>query len=177
MPYSEQWIARLKHLPSQSAKIYAQTDVYLGYYFGELCNTFFKQHQIQPDFIASHGHTIFHDPGRRYTTQIADGAAIVGTTGITTIDNFRNLDVALNGEGAPIAPIADRYLLPGYDFYLNLGGIVNITCQANDKFIAFYVRPAIRERCSRGDINFLSNCPASLSIADHKMFGPQKALI
>jgi anhydro-N-acetylmuramic acid kinase len=142
IPFSEQWVARLAHLPHQSAKIYAQTDIYLGYYFGELCLEFMNRHQIQPDFIASHGHTIFHDPGRRFTAQIGDGAAIAGTTGVMTIDNFRNLDIALDGEGAPIAPIADQYLLPGYDFYLNLGGIVNISCQANDKYIAFDISGA-----------------------------------
>ncbi len=142
LPFSEQWIARLAHLPQQSAQVYAQTDVYLGYYFGTLCKEFITQHQIKPDFIASHGHTVFHDPHRRYTAQIGDGAAIAGTTGITTIDNFRNLDVALDGEGAPIAPIADRYLLPGYDFYLNLGGIVNIACHTNDRYIAFDISGA-----------------------------------
>lgn len=142
IPFSEQWIARLAHLPQQSAKVYAQTDVYLGYYFGELCRDFIARHDLKPDFIASHGHTVFHDPERRYTAQIGDGAAIAGTTGIMTIDNFRNLDVALGGEGAPIAPIADQYLLAGYDFYLNIGGIVNIACQVDNKYIAFDISGA-----------------------------------
>lgn len=142
MPFSEMWKARLAHLPTQSAQIYAQTDIYLGYYFGELCKAFIDKHDIQPDFIASHGHTIFHDPEKRYTAQIGDGAAIAGTTGIQTIDNFRNLDVALNGEGAPIAPIADQYLLPRYDFYLNLGGIVNISAQIKNNYIAFDISGA-----------------------------------
>jgi len=48
----------------------------------------------------------------------------------------------LSGEGAPIAPIADQYLLPGYDFYLNLGGIVNISCNTKKQFIAFDISGA-----------------------------------
>ncbi len=142
LPISEMWQARLIHLPSQSAQVYAKTHIYLGYYFGELCNTFLDKHHIQPDFIASHGHTIFHDPERRFSAQIGDGAAIAATTGIQTIDNFRTQDIALGGEGAPIAPIADQYLLKGYDFYLNLGGIVNISCNVNDQFIAFDISGA-----------------------------------
>ncbi len=142
MPFSEMWQARLAHLPMQNAEVYAKSHIYLGYYFGELCNAFLKKHNIQPDFIASHGHTIFHDPEHRYSAQIGDGAAIAATTGIQTIDNFRTQDIALNGEGAPIAPIADRYLIPGYDFYLNIGGIVNISCKANDQFIAFDISGA-----------------------------------
>ena len=142
LPFSEMWQSRLAHLPTQSAQTYAKTHIYLGYYFGELCNTFIKKHNIQPDFIASHGHTIFHDPERRYSAQIGDGAAIAATTGFQTIDNFRSQDIALGGEGAPLAPIADQYLLPGNDFYLNLGGIVNISCHTNDKFIAFDVSGA-----------------------------------
>jgi anhydro-N-acetylmuramic acid kinase len=142
LPFSEMWQARLAHLPVQNAQVYAKSHIYLGYYFGELCNTFLKKHKVQPDFIASHGHTIFHDPERRYSAQIGDGAAIAATTGIQTIDNFRTQDIALNGQGAPIAPIADRYLLKGYDFYLNLGGIVNISCNANNQFIAFDISGA-----------------------------------
>ncbi len=142
LPFSEMWQARLAHLPTQSAEVYAKTDVYLGYYFGELCADFIKKHSIKPDFIASHGHTIFHSPENRYTSQIGDGAAIAASTGIKTIDNFRNQDVALDGEGAPIAPIADQFLLPGYDFYLNLGGIVNISCNADGKYIAFDISGA-----------------------------------
>lgn len=142
LPFSEMWQSRLAHLPFQNASVYAKTHIYLGYYFAELCNAFINKHQIQIDFIASHGHTIFHDPEKRYSAQIGDGAAIAAMTGIRTIDNFRTQDIALGGQGAPIAPIADRYLFKGYDFYLNLGGIVNISCNANDRFIAFDISGA-----------------------------------
>ncbi len=140
--FSDTWKSRLAHLAQQSAHIYAKTHVYLGYYFGELCNDFIKRHNLQVDFIASHGHTIFHAPELKYSAQIGDGAAIAASTGICTIDNFRIQDIALNGEGAPIAPIADQYLLPGYDFYLNLGGIVNVSCDTKRHFIAFDITGA-----------------------------------
>ena len=53
------------------------------------------------------------------------------------------MDVALDGQGAPIVPIGEKWLLPGYDYYLNLGGIANISRQG-EKYIAFDICPANR---------------------------------
>lgn len=141
-PFSEKWQHRLSQLPEQSALAFAKTHTYLGHYFGELVNDFIAEHSIEPDFIASHGHTIFHDPAGRMTIQIGDGAALAATTGFPVISNFRNQDVAIDGEGAPIAPIADKYLLSDNDFYLNIGGIANITCSLEDRMVAFDICPA-----------------------------------
>lgn len=137
IPFSEIWVSRLAKLPQQSALIFAQTHTYFGYYLGELVNEFIAEIGVRPDYIASHGHTIFHNPDKKFTTQIGDGAALAATTNIPTISNFRAQDVALNGEGAPVAPIADKLLFSEYDFFLNLGGIANLSCNANGKYIAF----------------------------------------
>jgi anhydro-N-acetylmuramic acid kinase len=61
------------------------------------------------------------------TCQIGNGAHIAAITGQSVIDNVRYADIAAGGVGAPFAPLADKYLLKGYDFYLNLGGITNLT--------------------------------------------------
>lgn len=137
LPFSETWVNRLANLPQQSAMVFAQTHTYFGYYLGELVNEFLAKIGIQPDYIASHGHTIFHNPAKKFTSQIGDGAALAATTNTPTISNFRAQDIALNGEGAPVAPIADKLLFPEYDFFLNLGGIANLSCNANGKYIAF----------------------------------------
>jgi len=110
IPFSEIWASRLAKLPQQSAMIYAQTHTYFGYYLGELVNEFITEIGVRPDYIASHGHTIFHNPDKKFTSQIGDGAALAATTNIPTISNFRAQDVALNGEGAPVAPIVDKLL-------------------------------------------------------------------
>ena len=49
------------------------------------------------------------------------------------------MDVALNGQGAPIVPLGEKLLFPGYDFYLNIGGIANLSFQTENNFIAFDV--------------------------------------
>jgi len=143
LPYSEMWQARLQALPMQNALAFAKTHTYFGYYMGALVQQFMKMHDLEKvDYIASHGHTIFHDPSRRYTVQIGHGAALAATTQQCVISDFRMQDVALNGEGAPLAPLADAYLFEGYDFYLNLGGIANLSATKNKKWIAFDVVPA-----------------------------------
>jgi len=161
LPFSDLWTRRLANLPSQSAMSFAQTNVYFSYYMAELVKDFTKRHKIQPDFIASHGHTIFHYPDKRFTTQIGDGGALAAATGFPVVCNFRTQDIALNGEGTPLAPAADRYLFPGYDFYLNLGGIANITANINGKYIAFDTAPA----------NQIFNALAQLSGADYDKGG------
>lgn len=142
IPYPEKWQNRLANLPDQDGFVFAQTNTYFGHYLGELVNQFIDKYQIDPDFIASHGHTIFHHPAKRLTVQIGDGAALAAITGYPVINDFRTHDIAINGEGTPIAPAADRYLLKGYDFYLNIGGIANITCDTTSKYIAFDTGPA-----------------------------------
>jgi anhydro-N-acetylmuramic acid kinase len=141
-PYSEMWQSRLINLPHQNAMAFSKTHTFYGHYLGQLVNEFISKHNIEPDFIASHGHTIFHSPEERLTVQIGDGAAIAVITGYPVVSDFRTQDIALGGEGAPVAPIADKYLLPGYDFYLNLGGIDNISCNINGRFVAFDIGSA-----------------------------------
>ncbi|MEM9921169.1 MAG: anhydro-N-acetylmuramic acid kinase, partial [Bacteroidota bacterium] len=90
----------------------------------------------------SHGHTVFHHPESQMTAQIGDGAAIAAVTGMQVVSDFRTQDLAKGGQGAPLAPLADRYLFPGYDFYLNLGGIANISSNTGSSFVAFDIGAA-----------------------------------
>lgn len=147
LPFSDFWKKRLRDLPSGSAFELADAHAAFGGYLGYLVQQFFASQNLstaQIDLIASHGHTILHEPAEGFTTQIGDGAALAIATGCTIIADFRTADVALGGQGAPLAPLADKYLLPEADFYLNLGGIANLTCDANPKgtggkFVAFDV--------------------------------------
>lgn len=138
--YDVQWKKILSQLESQSAFDYVKTDVLLGQFFGKLINAFIDFHQIDKnniDAIASHGHTIFHQPEISLTSQIGSGAHISALTDITTICDFRTVDVALGGQGAPLVPIGDLHLFYEFQSCLNLGGIANISYQENNQRISF----------------------------------------
>ena len=82
--------------------------------------------------IGSHGQTVRHEPNAEnpFSLQIGDGALISAGTGITTVADFRTADIALGGQGAPLAPAFHEWLFrrPGIDrVVLNIGGIANIT--------------------------------------------------
>lgn len=141
IPYDEKWLVRLTQLAKQPAFVFPKTDAYYGRYLGQLVNRFIQQHQLNPDYIASHGHTIFHQPQNGFTAQIGSGAGIYAETGITTINDFRVVDVALGGQGAPLVPIGDELLFSSFGACLNLGGFSNISFNNQHRRIAFDISP------------------------------------
>jgi len=144
LPYSEKWISELRNASNVNVSDFLRLNTAYGKYTGEKVNEFIAKHELghKVHFIASHGHTVFHEPENRATCQIGDGAAIAATVGLPVISDLRAMDVALGGQGAPIVPVGDKLLFAGYDYLLNIGGIANITVQQNDGLIAFDVCPA-----------------------------------
>jgi len=141
IPYSGEWKQRLGNLEKTTALAFVKADAEYGHLLGHLTRSFIEKHSIHPDFIASHGQTIFHQPDKKLTTQIGKGSAIAAETGLPVICDFRSLDVACGGQGAPLVPIGDRDLFAGYDFCLNLGGFANISFDHDDQRIAFDICP------------------------------------
>ena len=145
IPYSEKWARDLKEAADVNVSDFLKLNTAYGRYLGERTNEFIAKHELghQVHFIASHGHTVFHEPAQHTTCQVGDGATIAAVTGLPVISDLRAMDVALGGQGAPIVPIGDRLLFGGYDYLLNIGGIANITVQQPGAgFIAFDVCPA-----------------------------------
>lgn len=140
IPYSNTLVEKLSLAEQLNGLDLSLLDVELGRYIGTEVNEFCKNFNLDKssiDAIASHGHTVFHEPERLLTKQIGSGAHIAAVTGIRTICDFRSLDVALSGQGAPLVPIGDQLLFSDYDYCLNLGGIANISFDKNGKRVAF----------------------------------------
>lgn len=112
-----------------------------GRWLGSKSLEFIQKHNLETHYIASHGHTVYHQPENQFTLQIGNGHDIFGVTGIPVIYDFRSLDVALGGQGAPLVPAGDEYLFRDYDCCLNLGGVSNLSCRVGDKRIAFDIAP------------------------------------
>ena len=144
-PYSKEWIEKLRTATSLNAIDYQLLHVQYGHYIGEQINKFIEENSLhyQIALISSHGHTTFHIPSKKMTAQLGDGAAIAAETALPVVSDLRALDVAFGGQGAPIVPIGEKLLLGNYDFFLNLGGIANISFNA-DPYVAFDICPANR---------------------------------
>jgi len=146
MSYDDSWLQRLRGADKLDAYEYMLLHTAYGRLIGEKINEFIEHNELhhKVQVIASHGHTVFHAPQQGMTAQLGDGAAIAAITGINTVTDLRAMDVALGGQGAPIVPMGEKILLAGYDYYLNLGGIANISANLSSDYIAFDVCPANR---------------------------------
>jgi anhydro-N-acetylmuramic acid kinase len=141
-PYRPEWEKRLRTLATQNAFTYVKTNIEYGHYTGGLVKRFIKEYKVEADYISFSGHTIFHQPHLGITSQIGSGAALAAESGLNVICDFRSMDVALNGQGAPLVPIGDKLLFPEYQYCLNIGGIANISYNENAVRKAFDITPA-----------------------------------
>ncbi len=139
--YDNVLIKRLQSAGSLSAYRFIELHREYGKWTGEQVNRFLKSQNAKVDIIASHGHTIFHEPEKKINFQIGDGAIIAATTGITTISDFRSLDIVMGGQGAPLIPIVDRDLFGEYDACINIGGFANISLDIGKERKAWDICP------------------------------------
>ncbi len=128
LKYSEYWINTLQNAFNETVHNLADLSLKYGQFLGEQVKLFKEKYKIKNiDFIASHGHTVFHKPAQGFTLQIGDGTSIANITNNKVVSDFRTQDVALGGQGAPLVPIGDALLFSDYDYCLNLGGFSNIS--------------------------------------------------
>ena len=129
----------------------AELDNVLGHLFAESVNRLLEEAKLKPEeinAIGSHGQTILHRPNLSHTTslQIADPNIICTETGITTVADFRRMDMANGGQGAPLACAFHQYQFQQANksiAVLNIGGMANLTLLPGDdnKVIGFDTGP------------------------------------
>ncbi|MEP2771174.1 MAG: anhydro-N-acetylmuramic acid kinase [Fulvivirga sp.] len=133
----ERLSAKLKSATNLSGEHLTELDNELGRWYGTCVNDFLKDKALKTDLIASHGHTVFHQPERGITLQIGSGVQLHVMTDLPVVNDFRSKDVALGGQGAPLVPIGDKLLFSEYSMCLNLGGIANVSFNKAGKRLAF----------------------------------------
>lgn len=112
-----------------------QTDIALGYAYSDAINTLIKESGADAkDIIAigCHGQTIHHAPDAQFpfTIQIGNANVIVEQTGIDTVTDFRQRDMVLGGQGAPLVPAFHQAMFADSEkqrVIVNIGGISNIS--------------------------------------------------
>ena len=140
--YSKKWKSRLQDAINFSSDDLETLNKDYGSFLGSVIHTFMDKFLIKEvDFIASHGHTVLHEPNKGVTLQVGDGQTIANHTKQKVICDFRTQDVMLGGQGAPLVPIGDELLFSDYDYCLNLGGFSNISFHKNGTRIAFDICP------------------------------------
>lgn len=145
VPYDGEWQERLAGATLLNARDYQVLHSEYGHHIGRCVNAFIEERGLQykVGLVASHGHTTFHMPPVM-TGQIGCGAAIAAETGLPVVTDLRAMDVALGGQGAPIVPMGEKLLFPEYRYFLNIGGIANISVDRPDGRVAFDTSPANR---------------------------------
>lgn len=125
-----------------SIKDICQINFAIGKCFANACKVIIGEFG-KPDFISSHGQTIYHYPfdekldniSLKSTLQIGESSIIAQETGCMTISNFRESDIAQNGQGAPLVCFADEKWFKNKkkNFAIqNIGGISNVTVVSQD---------------------------------------------
>jgi anhydro-N-acetylmuramic acid kinase len=142
IPYPASLLERLSATSFRDQAEMNELDTDLGRFFAGQINAFHNRHGLHPDLVASHGHTLLHEPGRGITFQAGNGEVMAKETGLTVVNDFRKADVAQGGQGAPLVPAGDRLLFGDFGACLNLGGIANISYEtAEDRRIAYDICP------------------------------------
>jgi anhydro-N-acetylmuramic acid kinase len=149
--YPPEWKKKLNEAVNLDAGSFLLLHQEYGCYIGDLVNRFLSEHGLTADLVAAHGHTIFHQPERGFTFQLGSGATLASRCKLDTVSDFRTLDVALGGQGAPLVPLGDELLFSKFKFCLNLGGFANISNQTN----------GIRIACDICPVNLVANELAS----------------
>ena len=140
-------VARLQTASAPAAEL-ACLDCELGRLFAAAVLDLLARANLAAEDVAAvglHGQTLLHRPhgDRPYTMQLGDPNVVAATSGIATVADFRRADVALGGQGAPLAPAFHKKLFGRMKraAVVNVGGIANLTVFDGDTVLGFDTGP------------------------------------
>lgn len=155
LDYTDEWVNLLKNAEGLSGLELIKLHRLYGQFLGKSITQFLGLSKC--DLISSHGHTVFHKPDVGLTFQLGCGLSLAATANLPVVYDFRTLDVALGGQGAPLVPIGDALLYGNYEACLNLGGFSNISFNLLGKRTAFDICPvniALNHFCEKEGRSF-----------------------
>lgn len=140
--YDSLFRERLRSSTSLPPDLLDELSLDFGEFMAREVFQFLQEKEIHKlDLIASHGHTVFHEPEKGITLQIGSPKSLFGLTKTPVVYDFRSQDIAMGGQGAPLVPLVDKILFSNYDACLNLGGFSNISFDVDSCRIAFDISP------------------------------------
>lgn len=134
--YPKALTERMRKARFLSAEELAFLEHDLSLFWAKHLKVFLDEAKEDCSLIAIHGQTVFHQPEKKLTLQLADLGLIASVTGFPVVGDFRRADLALGGQGAPLVPIGDRYLFGEMAACLNLGGFANVSYFDGDQHLA-----------------------------------------
>ena len=142
VPYNHKWMNILKNLTNKSREEIDIVDFKYTNLLSILILDFIASFEITNiDAISSHGHTVLHKPSKGLTFQIGNLKLLSELTNHTCVCDFRQQDISLGGQGAPLVPVGDNLLFPEFKFCINLGGFCNISFSKSNALLAFDICP------------------------------------
>jgi len=142
VPYDALFKERLRNAPGLSSDLLDDLSLDFGVLMAQEVRQFLEENKVrQLDLIASHGHTVFHEPQKGITLQIGSPKPLFEASKTPVVYDFRSQDVAMGGQGAPLVPLVDKMLFLSHDACLNLGGFSNVSFDVKGKRRAFDVCP------------------------------------
>lgn len=137
--YDIYWQRRLRYAALLSGRELMKLHADYGVYLGEKVREFLGAEDKSVLLVASHGHTVFHEPCRGFTFQAGSGAHLAACCGLPVVCDLRSGDVAYGGQGAPLVPLGERFLFPEFSAFLNLGGFANVSVHEEERVRAWDV--------------------------------------
>jgi anhydro-N-acetylmuramic acid kinase len=129
-------------VPAEAGRLHKD----LGEMFAEAVRAFMAKEGIRADSVRAvglHGQTLHHAPDEGFTMQLGDANIVAARCGIDTVSDFRGADMAVGGQGAPLAPAFHAFLYADAMplALVNIGGIANISVLTQERIYGYDTGP------------------------------------